>query len=349
MRDFFISYTKSDLSWAEWIAHTLETAGYTTYFQKWDFPVGSNFVLEMHRALNETSKTIFVLSKSFHESLFTQPEWAATFVDDPMSYARRLLPVRVDRCRPAGLLRAVSYLDLVGLNETQARIALLDAVAPIARRPTQISPFLSTLHTGPFPSGSDSENTVEAINKTAELAAGFQLLDSSTKKLGASEGLASVAIIDVDGMSGINKRFGVDIGNMVLRNIPQLLLTLFPNHSTGRCGDDTFFLFLQEDEAQAKIRMQHFVQFVTNYDWSANVSRGLSVTVSAAAAQFRDSEDDPESPTITVLRAALGCRQAQLVGKAHVGESPTFLLPEIPAFLLGSSKASDMVSLVHSR
>jgi hypothetical protein len=50
MKDFFISYTKADQAWAEWIAWKLEEAGYSTVIQAWDFRPGSNFVLEMQRA-----------------------------------------------------------------------------------------------------------------------------------------------------------------------------------------------------------------------------------------------------------------------------------------------------------
>jgi hypothetical protein len=32
MKDFFISYNKTDRQWAEWIAWQLEGAGYTTTF-----------------------------------------------------------------------------------------------------------------------------------------------------------------------------------------------------------------------------------------------------------------------------------------------------------------------------
>jgi hypothetical protein len=55
-RDFFISYTGADLSWARWIAWELEVAGYSTVFQEWDFQAGANFVLEMHRAAQRTDQ-----------------------------------------------------------------------------------------------------------------------------------------------------------------------------------------------------------------------------------------------------------------------------------------------------
>jgi hypothetical protein len=35
MADFFISYTKADQGWAEWIAWQLEQAGYSTVLQAW--------------------------------------------------------------------------------------------------------------------------------------------------------------------------------------------------------------------------------------------------------------------------------------------------------------------------
>jgi TIR domain len=34
--DFFVSYTSADTAWAEWIAQTLEDAGYQTIVQAWD-------------------------------------------------------------------------------------------------------------------------------------------------------------------------------------------------------------------------------------------------------------------------------------------------------------------------
>ena len=77
MKNFFISYNKADLAWAEWIAWQLEEAGYTTVLQVWDFRPGSNFVLEMQRGTAQAERTIAVLSPDYLEARFAQPEWAA--------------------------------------------------------------------------------------------------------------------------------------------------------------------------------------------------------------------------------------------------------------------------------
>jgi tetratricopeptide (TPR) repeat protein len=99
--------------------------GYSIIIQAWDFQPGSNFILEMDRAAKEAERTIAVLSPEFLKSIFTKPEWAAALVKDPTGKDRKLLPVRVKDCRPDGLLAALSYIDLVGLEEDAAKIALL--------------------------------------------------------------------------------------------------------------------------------------------------------------------------------------------------------------------------------
>jgi TIR domain-containing protein/predicted nucleotide-binding protein with TIR-like domain len=128
MKDFFISYSKIDQTWAEWIAWQLEEAGYTTVLQSWDFRPGTNFVREMHKAASETTRTIAVLSSAYVNSLYVQPEWAAAFAQDPTGEAGILLPVRVEPVELSGLLAHVVYIDLVGKDDEAARIALLNGI-----------------------------------------------------------------------------------------------------------------------------------------------------------------------------------------------------------------------------
>jgi phage replication-related protein YjqB (UPF0714/DUF867 family) len=86
-RDFFISYTGADRAWAEWIAVQLEAAGYTTVLQAWDFRPGSDFVEQMHRATEQTQRTIAVLSQRYLESVFAAAEWHTIFAKDPTEVA----------------------------------------------------------------------------------------------------------------------------------------------------------------------------------------------------------------------------------------------------------------------
>jgi tetratricopeptide (TPR) repeat protein len=140
-RDFFISYTGADVAWAEWIADTLEQDGHTTLLQAWDFRPGSDFVEQMSQAIQQTKRTIAVLSERYLASVFASAEWHATFAKDPIGQARLLVPVRIQDCEPPGLLRTRVYIDLVGLEEQVAAERLRAALGPGRARPAGRLPF----------------------------------------------------------------------------------------------------------------------------------------------------------------------------------------------------------------
>ena len=47
----------------------------------------------MQQAADEANRTIAVLSQKYLESTFTQPEWAATFAQDPQGKKQKLIPI----------------------------------------------------------------------------------------------------------------------------------------------------------------------------------------------------------------------------------------------------------------
>ena len=140
-KDFFISYSKADLVWAEWIAWQLEEAGYSTILQAWDFRPGSNFVLDMNEAAEKASRTIAILSPHYLEAQYAQPEWAAALGPDPTGEETRLIPIRVEQCELKGLLQQIVYIDLVALNEHEAKSQLLRGVLPKRAKPVQTPAF----------------------------------------------------------------------------------------------------------------------------------------------------------------------------------------------------------------
>ncbi len=140
-KDFLISYTKADRTWAEWIAWELEAAGYTTILQAWDFGAGTNFVLEMNKAALTCKQTVAVLSPDFLNAPFTQLEWAAALRQDPTGEKGNLVPVRVKMCEPEGLLGPIVYIDLVGQDEATAKKTLLAEIKQERAKPTHKPAF----------------------------------------------------------------------------------------------------------------------------------------------------------------------------------------------------------------
>jgi tetratricopeptide (TPR) repeat protein len=127
-RNFFISYNSADRLWAEWVAWQLEEAGYSILLQAWDFRPGSNFVMEMHQASRMAERTVAILSPNYLNALYTQPEWATAFAQDPTGALGTLLPVCVRPLKTGCLLGQLVYIDLVGLDEATARERLLQGV-----------------------------------------------------------------------------------------------------------------------------------------------------------------------------------------------------------------------------
>ncbi|GHO98815.1 tetratricopeptide repeat protein [Reticulibacter mediterranei] len=141
--DFFISYhsTGKDQAWAEWMAWQLEQAGYRVHFQGWDVRPGSNIVKVMDDATKHAERTLLVLSAASLASDEMVAQWAVAFRRDPAGKERRVLPVRIDACEITGLLGSLAFIDLVDLEEQQARDRLLEGVKQQRVKPS----------TAPFP------------------------------------------------------------------------------------------------------------------------------------------------------------------------------------------------------
>ncbi|WP_250285198.1 toll/interleukin-1 receptor domain-containing protein [Frankia sp. CiP1_Cm_nod2] len=158
---FFVSYTQTDRAWAEWIAWTLEDAGYRVLIQAWDFAPGSNWVSGMQEGVMRAARTIAVLSADYARSVYGAAEWQAAWAADPAGQARKLLAVRVTDCDRPELLNQIVSIDLFGVGEAAARAELLRAaglaVSGERGKPVSAPPFPPMLRaiTGPvsFPSG----------------------------------------------------------------------------------------------------------------------------------------------------------------------------------------------------
>jgi hypothetical protein len=127
-RDFFISFNQSDRLWARWIAWELEEAGYSVWFQDWDFR--GNFVERMERAHAQSDRTLAVLSDHYFASDFTRAEWSARFVEDPAAREDRLVPIKVGplKAEAESILRPMVHADLSDCQENAARELLLGRV-----------------------------------------------------------------------------------------------------------------------------------------------------------------------------------------------------------------------------
>jgi hypothetical protein len=143
-KDFFISYTAADKVWAGWIAYILEADGFAVTIQEWDFRPGSNFAVEMDKALKQCPRMIAVLSPAYLKAPFPASEWAAVFASDPEGAKNALVPIMVQECQPEGLLSQVVQIRIHGLDEASARKQILEGVRRERNKPATPPPFPGT-------------------------------------------------------------------------------------------------------------------------------------------------------------------------------------------------------------
>ena len=127
--DYFVSYSPADEGWASWIAWELESAGYRTVLQAWDFVPGTNFIDFMDHGVTEARAVIAVLSRAYMKSRYGRLEWQSAIRADPDDPSRKLITVRIDDSPLEGLLATITYVDLAGMTDpATARGRLLSRV-----------------------------------------------------------------------------------------------------------------------------------------------------------------------------------------------------------------------------
>ena len=203
-KDFLISYAPADRAWAEWIGSVLEDAGYTVVLRSWDLRPGSNFVLEMQKAVQQTRQTIVLISPDYLAGEIAQSEWGAALEADARRSERHLLPIRIRETEVSGLAGSVAYLDLVGTDEERARSAILEGVVSsresVASPEWRGRPDPGTVQVASFP----RQRT--AVWNLPPRSPGFygreQILEQLSSSLGSSASESRIAVV---GLGGIGK------------------------------------------------------------------------------------------------------------------------------------------------
>lgn len=137
-----------------------------------------------------------------------------------------------------------------------------------------------------------------------------------------------LAIMDVNGMTNINRSFGEHVGDAVIRRIEDALAEFASEHGgqAGQCGDDAFYLALRGDGLTEL--MSKAVERLAKIEWSG-ITPDLWASLSIGTA-FR-SKDSDEPGIDVAIRAMLGMKEAKRPGSGGVKSGPD-LLPHTSMF-----------------
>jgi hypothetical protein len=196
--DFFVSRAGADAAVAAEIGRVLEDAGHRICLQQWDF-ANRNFMNEMHEALASGARVVALLSNEYEASDHCRAEWTNAIAADPLNRQGRLIVFRVGECKPAGLLTALSYWDLVPVrgNRELVRDIVLAAIVPGRHKPAH--PLAATYWRGPRP----------IVHREIRETSGFSGRETELAAIEAALAAGAAAAVTqpaaVHGLGGIGK------------------------------------------------------------------------------------------------------------------------------------------------
>ena len=146
-------------------------------------------------------------------------------------------------------------------------------------------------------------------------------LPAKIREIAKTSPVIGLALIDIDDLTQINKKYGSIIGDSILQIIPLLTYIIFDTNYCGRCGDDTFFALLT-DHKQYELheRAKKFLNAVRTFDWE-RLALGLHVTCSIGLGPLKTNEKAINA----VKRADIGMNLSKKRGKNRIKEGPPTL------------------------
>ncbi|WP_308128297.1 FxSxx-COOH system tetratricopeptide repeat protein, partial [Frankia sp. CiP3] len=215
--DFFVSYTRVDREWAEWVAWQLTEAGYRVLIQS-DIVAGMHWAERMAAGIARSVRTVSIVSQDYLASETCAEEWQAAWRGDLQGKDRRLLPVRVVEFILPPPFDGIIYTDLFGIGEEEAssRLAAMTKSAASGRNQPDAPPsFPGKVTEGtekpPFPgalrSRGDSESgSLPAIWRAPPQLATFSGREDLIAEIrGQLAQERTLAVTALHGLGGVGK------------------------------------------------------------------------------------------------------------------------------------------------
>jgi len=136
--DAFISYSHRDTAWVgDVLLPRLEGEGLRICIDTRDFEVGVPSLVNMENAVDQSRKTLLVLTPNWLSSEWTAFEALLVQTEDPIGRGRRILPLMVQDCQGQlpKRLQIFTYLDLTDPTQLDTQMGRL--VSTIRAVPSQ--------------------------------------------------------------------------------------------------------------------------------------------------------------------------------------------------------------------
>src|SRR5262245_41400825 len=115
-KDIFLCHTGVDKSWVERLATSIETEPYrgrrlAVVLDKWDFPKGSNIVLDIEKHIDSSRYVGIVVSKAMLGAEWPTLERSIAVWSDPSGSRGRVIPIVRENVTLPASLRIRNWID----------------------------------------------------------------------------------------------------------------------------------------------------------------------------------------------------------------------------------------------
>jgi diguanylate cyclase (GGDEF)-like protein len=302
----FICYSHKDKKWLQRLRVHLKPMEREGRIEAWDdtrIDIGSKWLTEIQEAIRNARVAILLVSADFLASDFIDRVELPSLLRGADAGIIEVVPVIVSPCSFASCQRLGEYQALNGpdkplsdMKRTDAEKVLVrlgDHLRKIVRDEVRDDTSFFSYQTAKKPNvilpRADEPGSVVEHDKAkgthfveTELPKIIENLRSREKKK------CAIVFIDIDGLTGINTRFGWERGNAVLDIVFEQIRRRGAARYCGRCGDDTFYAVLI-DTGKVLSFCNGLRVDIKNYLWSV-VAHGLYVTCTIGYATLRLDE-----------------------------------------------------------
>ncbi len=328
----FLSYSREDKDAVDEFYQRLMLEGIDVWLDTQKILPGQDWELEIRKAVRDCDVILICISNTFNQKGYRQHE-VRIALDQASQQPEGeifIIPIRLEACDTLESLRRWQWVDIF---EPEGYELLMRALRKRANSIRAIVPD--------YESTNNSTEQLKHIkrNKPDNIKIPSKASDISTDKLDKNVGDKfltetlptmvlknkqikewSIILIDIDDTSLINKHYGFEVGDKVFEIVKNLIYKYGNAEQYGRCGDDTFYIFILNNIEKAIQISESLRKNIKNYAW-VEIAKDLSVTASFGVAKFRT----PEPAQACVVRAGTGLLLAKKEGGNKVRKGPQFL------------------------
>lgn len=135
--DVFISYHPRDGDWVwDWLLPRLEQAGLRVCIDQKCFQPGAPVATEIERAVNESRRTLAVMTPAWVESQWDQFEALLIHQKDAAARIRRLIPLLLKPCYPPDRIRLLQWVDFTDAGRQEEQLSrVIDDIKGVSALP----------------------------------------------------------------------------------------------------------------------------------------------------------------------------------------------------------------------